>query len=130
LHWIELRQEDCDPAILMQTVHVLLRIDRLPRAPVTVRFEFTVQPKIYWLSRADFADAVRHGDIRLDGPPNLVRPFPTWLRVSRFARCAPNVQRLTGKPLRRPEPELRTSSPWTRDRERVRDCDRGARGDA
>ncbi len=55
MHWIELRQEDCDPAILMQTVHVVLRIDRLPRAPVTVRFEFTVQPKIYWLSRADFA---------------------------------------------------------------------------
>lgn len=49
MHWIELRQEDCDAAYLMQTVHVLLRIDRLPRALVTVRFEFTVQPKIYWL---------------------------------------------------------------------------------
>ena len=48
-HWIELRQEDCDPAYLMQTVHAVLRLDRLPRTPLTVRFEFTEHPKIYWL---------------------------------------------------------------------------------
>ena len=48
-HWIELREEHCDPAYLMQTLHDLLRLDRLPTVPVTVRFEFTTQPKIYWL---------------------------------------------------------------------------------
>jgi DNA-binding HxlR family transcriptional regulator len=48
-HWIELRQEDCDPAYLMTTVHSLLRTDRLPAGPVTVRFEFTHEPKMYWL---------------------------------------------------------------------------------
>jgi len=130
-HWIELRQEDCDPAYLMQTVHALLRIDRLPRAPTTVRFEFTLQPKIYWLvfdgeqpelcfndpgrevelvvtvdervfggvllGRADFSEAVRHGDIRLDGPPALVRAFPTWLGVSRFAKYAPAAARADRK---------------------------------
>jgi DNA-binding HxlR family transcriptional regulator len=127
-HWIELRQEDCDPAYLMQTVHSLLRLDRLPQSPTTVRFEFTVQPKIYWLvldrdhpelcfndpgrevelvvtvdeqvfggvllGRADFSEAVDHGDIRLDGPPDLVRAFPTWLGVSRFAKYAPHPVRL------------------------------------
>lgn len=126
-HWIELRQEDCDPAYLMQTVHSLLRLDRLPRSPTTVRFEFTVQPKIYWLvldgdhpelcfndpgrevelvvtvdeqvfggvllGRADFSEALDHGDIRLDGPPDLVRAFPTWLGVSRFAKYAPHAVR-------------------------------------
>jgi DNA-binding HxlR family transcriptional regulator len=126
-HWIELRQEDCDPAYLMQTVHSLLQLDRLPRTPTTVRFEFTVQPKIYWLildgdhpelcfndpgrevelvvtvdeqvfggvllGRADFSDAVDHGDIRLDGSPDLVRAFPTWLGVSRFAKYAPHALR-------------------------------------
>jgi DNA-binding HxlR family transcriptional regulator len=126
-HWIELRQEDCDPAYLMQTVHSLLRLDRLPGQPTTVRFEFTLQPKIYWLilegerpelcfndpgrdaelvvtvdeqvfggvllGRADFSEAVQHGDIRLDGPPDLVRAFPTWLGVSRFAKYAPHAVR-------------------------------------
>ena len=121
-HWIELRQEDCDPAYLMQTVHAVLRLDRLPHDPLTVRFEFTVHPKIYWLvldgdqselcyndpgrdaelvvtvdetvfgavllGRAAFGDAVRRGDIRLDGPPDLVRDFPTWLGMTRFAKYA------------------------------------------
>jgi DNA-binding HxlR family transcriptional regulator len=48
-HWIELRQEHCDVAYLMQTVHELLQPERLPRADVTVRFEFMHQPKVYWL---------------------------------------------------------------------------------
>ena len=39
-HWLELRQEDCEPGYLMMTVHSILRPDRLPHHPVTVRFEF------------------------------------------------------------------------------------------
>ena len=125
-HWVELRQEHCDPAYLMQTLHSLLRLDRLPAEPTTVRFEFFREPKIYWLvldgahpelcyydpgrnvdlvvsvdeqvfgavilGRARFADAVAQGDIRLDGPPGLVRAFPTWLYESRFAKYAPLQQ--------------------------------------
>jgi DNA-binding HxlR family transcriptional regulator len=48
-HWVELKREHCDPAYLMTMVYDLLRLDRLPRRPTTVRFEFTVNPKIYWL---------------------------------------------------------------------------------
>jgi len=48
-HWIELRREDCDPAYLMMTVTAILDPKRLPAAPVTVRFEFLDDPKIYWL---------------------------------------------------------------------------------
>src|SRR5439155_26946878 len=48
-HWIELRQEHCDPAYVMHTVHAVLRSEKLPAPPVTVRFEFTGEPKIYWL---------------------------------------------------------------------------------
>ena len=48
-HWIELRREDCDPAYLMTTLHSLLRPEKLPAGPVTVRFEFLTRPKIYWL---------------------------------------------------------------------------------
>jgi hypothetical protein len=31
------------------------------------------------------AETVRAGLIRLDGPPSLVRAFPTWLTLSPFA---------------------------------------------
>ena len=33
----------------MTMVYDLLRPERLPHDTTTVRFEFTVQPKIYWL---------------------------------------------------------------------------------
>jgi hypothetical protein len=106
----------------MQTVHSLLLKDRLPKYAVTVRFEFTGSPKIYWLvidgpqpelcyydpgresdlvirlderifgnvvlGRMAFDEAVDGGAIDLDGPPELVRAFPTWLGVTRFAKYA------------------------------------------
>jgi DNA-binding HxlR family transcriptional regulator len=121
-HWIELRREDCDPAYLMTTVHSLLRPERLPPGPVTVRFEFLHEPKIYWLvidgpqpelcyydpgreidlvvrldervfgnvilGRTRMADAIGDGAIRLDGLPNLVKAFPTWIGQTRYAKYA------------------------------------------
>jgi DNA-binding HxlR family transcriptional regulator len=121
-HWVELKQEHCDPAYLMTTVYDLLRLEKLPQEPTTVRFEFTVDPKIYWLvmggerpelcyydpgrevdlvvtvdekefskvilGRARYEDAVRSGQIKLSGPPHLVRAFPGWLWESRFAKYA------------------------------------------
>jgi DNA-binding HxlR family transcriptional regulator len=49
-HWIELRQEHCEPSYLMTTVHSLLQADRLPAARSVVRFEFAGAPqKPYWL---------------------------------------------------------------------------------
>jgi hypothetical protein len=38
------------------------------------------------IGRASFERAVDDGAIRLDGPPDLVRAFPTWLWPSHFAR--------------------------------------------
>ena len=38
------------------------------------------------IGRARFDDAVDDGTIRLDGPPDLVRAFPTWLWPSHFAK--------------------------------------------
>ena len=37
------------------------------------------------LTRLSYADAVRRGRMRLEGPPALVRGFPTWFRASPFA---------------------------------------------
>jgi DNA-binding HxlR family transcriptional regulator len=121
-HWIELRQEHCDASYLMLTLHAILKRDRLPRAPTTVRFEFAHEPKVYWLvldgpepelcyndpgrdidltvtsdeqalgavllGRQAFASAVSSGKIVLDGPSRLVRDFPNWLGVTRYARYA------------------------------------------
>lgn len=41
------------------------------------------------LRRLGYADAVREGRMRIDGPPPLVRSFPTWFRASPFAGVAP-----------------------------------------
>jgi hypothetical protein len=40
------------------------------------------------VGRLDFGDAVAQGAIRLSGPPDLVRAFPTWLGMTRFATYA------------------------------------------
>ena len=58
----------------MLTAHAVLDRERLPSRSVTVRFEFTEHPKIYWLV--------------LDGPPDLVKGFPRWLGPSHFSRYA------------------------------------------
>jgi putative sterol carrier protein len=39
-----------------------------------------------WMGDVPMAAALREGSIRLEGPPALVRAFPTWLRLSSFAR--------------------------------------------
>jgi DNA-binding HxlR family transcriptional regulator len=123
-HWIALRREHCDPASLMQTMLDVLRLDRMPPPPVTVRFEFTADPRIYWLvidgehpelcfydpgrevdlvvtldeqvfggvllGRISYAEATHRDGIRLDGPPELVRAFPTWIGATRFAKYGRN----------------------------------------
>ncbi len=38
-----------------------------------------------WMGDVPLGEARRAGSIRLDGPPALVRAFPTWLRLSSFA---------------------------------------------
>jgi hypothetical protein len=38
-----------------------------------------------WLGDLSFAEAVRARKIRLAGTPALIRQFPSWLPVSRFA---------------------------------------------
>ena len=38
-----------------------------------------------WTGRLDFGQALRTGQIRLDGPRELVRAFPGWLALSLFA---------------------------------------------
>jgi DNA-binding HxlR family transcriptional regulator len=43
----------------------------------------------YWMGTIDFSDAVRSGDLRVEGPRTLVRALPTWFRRSSFAAVKP-----------------------------------------
>ena len=45
----------------------------------------------YWLGLVEFGEAVRNGDLRLTGPRELVRVFPTWFARSHFAPVAPAI---------------------------------------
>jgi hypothetical protein len=45
-----------------------------------------------WVGRVPFAQAVRSGGIRLEGPKALVRAFPGWLHLSPFARVLRQAQ--------------------------------------
>jgi hypothetical protein len=38
-----------------------------------------------WTGAITFAQAVRSGGLRLEGPRGLIRAFPTWLLLSHFA---------------------------------------------
>ncbi len=54
------------------------------------------------LGRARYEDAVDAGQIKLDGPPALVKAFPTWLyntRYSKYARPIPARQTAIGDAL-------------------------------
>ena len=51
-----------------------LRVSATPKAMAEV-----------WLGEVPFPTAIRAGAIRLEGPPALVRSFPSWLRLSFFA---------------------------------------------
>lgn len=39
----------------------------------------------YWMGRVGLADAVRAGDVQIEGPRHLTRALPTWFRRSAFA---------------------------------------------
>ena len=41
-----------------------------------------------WLGRITLAEATDQGLVQIDGPPALIRAFPHWLQLSRFADVA------------------------------------------
>ena len=45
-----------------------------------------------WTGHMTFAQAVRSGGLRLEGPRDLVRVFPTWLLLSHFAHVDRSIQ--------------------------------------
>lgn len=48
-----------------------------------------------WTGAVTFAQAVREGGLRVEGPRDLVRAFPTWLLLSHFAHVKRPVRVVT-----------------------------------
>jgi DNA-binding HxlR family transcriptional regulator len=131
--WIELRREDCDPAYVMQSIHILLHADRLPPGVTVARFDLQPETRTYWLilerngselcfhdpgrdvdlvvtadvealtkvilGRMRLGDAMADGLVHLDGPRELVRGFPNWFGLSRYAPYARTGQGSGASPL-------------------------------
>jgi len=49
-----------------------------------------------WTGALTFAQALRSSGLRVDGPRDLVRAFPTWLLLSHFAAVERPARRLSG----------------------------------
>ncbi len=49
-----------------------------------------------WLGEITMAEALRTGRVRVAGPKDLVRAFPTWLKLSRFAAAERRPGKVVG----------------------------------
>lgn len=72
--WLVLEGGECSVCLTDPGYEVDLHVD----ADLAAFYEV-------WLGRRSFAATMRAGDLRLEGPGQLVRAFPTWLRFSLFA---------------------------------------------
>jgi DNA-binding HxlR family transcriptional regulator len=72
--WLVLEREECSVCLTDPGYEVDLHVD----ADLAAFYEV-------WLGRRSFAAAVAAGEVRLEGRPQIVRAFPTWLRFSHFA---------------------------------------------
>ncbi len=58
-----------------------------PGFPVDLTVETTLHLMTeIWQGDRVLADALRAGDLRIEGPPDLTRRFPSWLKLSIFAQ--------------------------------------------
>jgi DNA-binding HxlR family transcriptional regulator len=73
--WMILQRADCDVCLKDPGYEVDLVIHADTRTMARV-----------WAGAITFAQAVREGGLRVEGPRDLVRAFPTWLLLGHFAR--------------------------------------------
>jgi DNA-binding HxlR family transcriptional regulator len=72
--WLILQRADCDVCLKDPGYEVDLVIHADTRTMARV-----------WAGAITFAQAVREGGLRVEGPRDLVRAFPTWLLLGHFA---------------------------------------------
>lgn len=76
--WLHLRrQQEADLCVTDPGQDVSLHVQTSPRVMGEI-----------WLGERALAEAVRAGDVRIDGPRKLARAFPAWLQLSVFAGVA------------------------------------------
>ena len=72
--WLLIRSDETDVCDTDPGLEVSVRVDASLRAMVAV-----------WLGDRSWTDALRAGDVAVDGPADLRRGFPGWFRLSPFA---------------------------------------------
>jgi DNA-binding HxlR family transcriptional regulator len=72
--WLVLEPESVDMCLIDPGYEVDVYVDGHVRTLVD-----------YWMGYIEFADAVRSGDLRVEGPRSLVRALPTWFKRSELA---------------------------------------------
>jgi DNA-binding HxlR family transcriptional regulator len=109
------RPEELDPALLVWKMHQRIDYSELPRGRTVVQFDFPVRkcrrvvsvclhppgfdPDLFvradpsvlyfvWEGTRDYQEAVRRGDLVLEGPTALVRAFPRWFKWSPLVEVA------------------------------------------
>ncbi|MBX3192819.1 MAG: helix-turn-helix transcriptional regulator [Labilithrix sp.] len=75
--YLQLKAREIELCLTNPGRAISMRVSTTPRAMAEV-----------WLGERSFADALESGAIRLEGPPKLVRAFPAWLQLSKFAGVA------------------------------------------
>jgi hypothetical protein len=74
-YWLKVERPDVDLCLTNPGLDVALNVETTLRTMVDV-----------WMGDRDVREAIRGGEIRLDGVPELARSFPRWLLLSRFAK--------------------------------------------
>ena len=75
--WLQFKADEAELCLTRPARGVDLVVSTTPRTMAAI-----------WLGDTSFADAVRTGEIVLEGPRALARAFPSWLQLSVFAPVA------------------------------------------
>jgi hypothetical protein len=74
-YWLCVERPDVELCLTNPGFEVSLRVETKVRTLVDV-----------WMGDRNAAEALANGAIELQGPPGLVRAFPTWLLLNTFAK--------------------------------------------
>lgn len=77
-YWLKLEQGRGEICMKNPGLEESLVVDTTPRTLIEI-----------WMGHRRFADALRAGDLKVEGPRDLARAFPSWFHLNVFVDLAP-----------------------------------------